>query len=81
MNFSVYNNNPVKLLSYQLSSAVNSCQQLMTVDENENQLRELWHRYKLQYVPKNPVEFCSYHLSTAEVKPVLDELGQNTQLI
>ena len=37
----VYLNIQDKFLSYQLSSAVNSCQQLITVNENENQPREL----------------------------------------
>ena len=32
---------PVKFCSYQQSSAVNSCQKMMTADENKNQPREL----------------------------------------
>ena len=37
----VYMKIPVNIFYYQLSSAANSCQQLITVDKNENQPREL----------------------------------------
>ena len=41
INFSVHPKIPINFFSYQLSSAVNICQQLKTVDENKNQPREL----------------------------------------
>ena len=72
---------------HQLSTAVNSWWQLITVDENENQLRELKFgtSINIRLYIKIPVELFSYQLSSAvnsySVKPILAELSKNTQLI
>ena len=70
ITLSVYIKIPVKFFSYQLSSAVNSCQQLMTadkVDEIKNQPRELKFGKDItnRVYMKDPVKFCSYQLSSA----------------
>ena len=77
----------VEFFSYQLSSAVKSCQQLITVDENENLPRNLKFGISINFsvYRQIPVELFSYQLSSAvnsySVKPILAELGKNIQLI
>ena len=59
INFSVYIQISVKYFSYQLSSAVNSRQQLITFDESENQVREQKFGTSINFslYIKIPVEF------------------------
>ena len=52
---------------YQLSSAVNSCQQLKTIDENENQPRELKFGTDITWrlCIQHPAQHFLYQLSSA----------------
>ena len=62
-----FQSNFIHISCYQLSTAVNSWWQLITVDENWNQLRELKFgtSIKIRLYIKISVEFFSYQLSSA----------------
>ena len=70
INFSVHMKLPVSffhIICHQLSTAVNNCQQLITVDENEVQPRELKFSININFSVhmKISVNFLSYRPSSA----------------